>query len=417
MKYLQFDFDNKTLIIFITSIIWVINFRTTFKNIDSHMDSGSYISLKFDPLIILIKNILSCFFFVGLYIEIKLNKLTEKKEEEIIKSKKGSIIIFQIRQTKTQDDDFFDVFLFNQLNNSKEKIIFGLKISLIIIIIYFIEEIYFIIANNHILDRLICPIRNLGILLTLLIFSPLLIKKTWELYRHQFMPLIIIFILSISIIIFNIINVPRFSKIFNFNFLIYLFSFILMGLEMVLIKYLVDNQIINIFLILGIKGVIGTICFIIINICVNKFDFFMFFDKILQFEYEEMYEPFDICPKILYIISLLVLQYLKIIVINRFTENHLLSVVMITDIIYFPFYMIERFWVQKFSISTYSTFCINSSLGFINTLLMLIFNEILECKFWDLDKNLKKNINKRQINELSNMSLPISPRNSAISVS
>ena len=27
---------------------------------------------------------------------------------------------------------------------------------------------------------------------------------------------------------------------------------------------------------------------------------------------------------------------------------------------------------------------------------MLIFNEILECKFWGLDKGLKRNINKRK---------------------
>ena len=49
MKYIQFDYDNKILLIFITSLIWAINFRTTFKSIDSHIDSGSYTSLKVDP--------------------------------------------------------------------------------------------------------------------------------------------------------------------------------------------------------------------------------------------------------------------------------------------------------------------------------------------------------------------------------
>ena len=169
-----------------------------------------------------------------------------------------------------------------------------------------------------------------------------------------------------------------------------------MGLEMVLIKYLVDEQFINIFLILGIKGIIGTLVFTIINLIYNKVDFFTLFDKILFFEYDEMYEVFDFTPKIIYIISLTILQYLKIFVINKFTENHLLSVVMITDLIYFPFYCIERFQIQKFGISNYSSFCLNSLLGIINTLLMLIFNEILECKFWGLDTNLKKNINNRQ---------------------
>ena len=113
-----------------------------------------------------------------------------------------------------------------------------------------------------------------------------------------------------------------------------------------------------------------------------------------------MNDDFEIGPKICYVSSLLILQYLKFFIINRFTESHLLSVVMITDIIFFPPYCIERFFVQKFPISTKSTFFINGILGFINTFLMLIFNEILECKFWGLDTNLKKNINKRQAEEL-----------------
>ena len=52
-------------------------------------------------------------------------------------------------------------------------------------------------------------------------------------------------------------NSSKIQKIFNINFLLYLFSFVLMGLEIVLLKYLVDSQFINIFLLLGIKGVIG----------------------------------------------------------------------------------------------------------------------------------------------------------------
>ena len=31
--------------------------------------------------------------------------------------------------------------------------------------------------------------------------------------------------------------------------------------------------------------------------------------------------------------------------------------------------------------------------------MMLMFNEILECKFWRLNINLEKNINKRQIED------------------
>ena len=88
MALFQFDIDNKTLIIFITSIIWAINFRSTFKNIDAHMDSGSYLSLKFENNLILVKNLLSCLFFIGFYYEIKLNKLNPKNEKKLLKHKK-----------------------------------------------------------------------------------------------------------------------------------------------------------------------------------------------------------------------------------------------------------------------------------------------------------------------------------------
>ena len=191
-------------------------------------------------------------------------------------------------------------------------------------------------------------------------------------------------------------RVDRFQKVFNINdLLIYLIVFLLMGLEMVLIKYLIDIKFISIFLILGVKGLIGTIIFIFINAFYNKEQFFDFIDDIIIFEYEDMKETFSIGAKILYLSSLLILQYLIMVVINHFSESHILSVVMIADIIYFPFYCIERFAIEDFGISTIKTFYLNIILGFINSILMLIFNEILECKFWGLDLNIKKNIKKR----------------------
>ena len=100
-----------------------------------------------------------------------------------------------------------------------------------------------------------------------------------------------------------------------------------------------------------------------------------------------------------YIITLCFLQYLKIEVINRFSEIFLLSTLMITDIIYFPLYCIERFAVQQFKISTFDTFILNSFIGVINLIMMLIFNEILELNFCGLNKHLRKNIINREENE------------------
>ena len=120
-------------------------------------------------------------------------------------------------------------------------------------------------------------------------------------------------------------------------------------------------------------------------------------------------DDFNISLKIIYIklISLLVLEYLKLFTINEFTESHFLSVSMITDVFYFIFYLIEKFVIYKFPITTSITFFINIILGFINTILLLIFNEIIELKVFGIEKNLNKNINKRQNEEMSLIELQI----------
>ena len=76
---------------------------------------------------------------------------------------------------------------------------------------------------------------------------------------------------------------------------------------------------------------------------------------------------------------------------------------MITDIFYFPLYCIERFSVQNFKISTVDTFYINVLIGVINTILMLIFNEILELNFCECNKYTRKNIIRRESQDILNL--------------
>ena len=124
---------------------------------------------------------------------------------------------------------------------------------------------------------------------------------------------------------------------------------------------------------------------------------------LLSYQYDLEIEQFNLTFKSFYVITYIILQYLKIIVVTKFNEIHFLSTVMITDIIFFPFYCIERFVVQRFNISTVDTFFINVFIGMINTILMLIFNEILELNFCELNKYLKKNIIKRVAQENINL--------------
>ena len=168
-----------------------------------------------------------------------------------------------------------------------------------------------------------------------------------------------------------------------------------MGLEVVITKHLIDKEFISIFLILGIKGIIGTIVFTGINIALSKREFYDILDNILTFEYDDMLDEFEIIYKILYIVTFVVLEWLKIFIISKFGEYHFQMVLMMVDLIYFPFYCIERFAIQQFSVFMTELLLLNSIVCIINTFFMLIFNEILECNFWGLNKDLKKNINKR----------------------
>ena len=246
---------NKTLIIIITSLVFTINFRTTFKNIDAHMDLGSYSSLKFDPILILIKNFLCCFHMAIFFYSVKLNKsqINGETEKVLVSTKKGNVILMEYEDIK-KDKKLFDLFsLSHKLETRREKVLFCLKIFFIILIIYLIEEIFFIFANNHILDRLNVCIRNIGVLIPAFILSSLLTKTDWHINKHQLYPSIIIIALSLFMIFFNYFSIVRFEKIYNIKLLYYLIIFMLTGVELVLIKYLIDIEFISIFLILGLK--------------------------------------------------------------------------------------------------------------------------------------------------------------------
>ena len=206
--------------------------------------------------------------------------------------------------------------------------------------------------------------------------------------------------ISIGIVIFNYSDVDRFMKKFSgINMIVYITIFFCMGIEMIFIKILCDIEYLSIYLILGLKGIIGSIISLILYLEFTQEEFFDIFDKNFNFEYEFLNESFPIYYKILYILSLVILEYFKIYTVNQFTENHILSCLMITDIIYFPLYCVERFAIQGFIISTPRSFWPNIIVGIINCFLMLIFNEILECNFWGLNTNLKVNINHRQIED------------------
>ena len=216
MGLFKLHYENKTNLIIITAILWVINFRSTFKNIYLHMGLGSFAVLRLDPILILIKNIICSLFILVFILELKINKSSSSSGSEsfLVQIQKDNQLILELKKIKKKDKNYLlnTVNKSHNLSNWKLKILFWMKIFLIICIIYFSEELYFCISNNHILDRVIVPIRNFGILISLSIFSPLLIKKSCKLYKHQYIPFIIIFIISILIVFYNFRDRERFKK-------------------------------------------------------------------------------------------------------------------------------------------------------------------------------------------------------------
>ena len=408
MGLIRFNFENKTFIIFLTSIVLGINFRSSFKNVDLYMDLGDYPSPKFNPRLFLAKNIISSFFLLLFYRQSKLNISVFKNEKKIVKTKIDDLIIME-EKDEILEEGFFDLlFRSHRLLTKKQKIIFILKHLLIISIIYFIEETYFIIANNHVMDRISCAMRNLSIFMSLVIFYPLIFRKCYAFYRHQVIPLIINLGFSLILILINLFRIERFWVIFNTrNLIIYFSLFGLLGLEMILIKYLIDQQFLSTLMVLGIKGLIGTFVFSIINIFYNKREFFQLLDNIIKFEYEDMYEEFPFRYSLFYALSLLIFQYLKFYTISELSETHYSCALMITDIGFFIPFNIERLFIQGFDFDMNSfqylkLLIINIVIGSFGVFLILLICEIIECDCYNFNKYTKKNIKKRQLLETLN---------------
>ena len=407
MAICKLDLNNQVILIIITSIVKGLNFRSSFNNINYHMDCGNFISITYDPLLFLIKNIISILFLLAYFIELKINQKIRdiEKRKSITEKIEEKNTLSTGNKDEENLDDIESIIVTNKLDEKKDKFVVVVKVIFSIIFMYAFEEIGFIVINNHVLDRLICSIRILFALVGILVLSAIIyhskinkmqINNFFLFKKHQVIPLIIICILSVFLIVYNALKINRFKVVYNINLLYYIICCVSLGLELTLTKYLLESLYINKFLILGLKGILGTIAFIIIYVKVDKVEFFNFFDRILSFQYTLNLEDFHIIFKIIYVLTLVIFQYLKICVIDKFGEMHFISSIMITDILYFPLYCIERFAIQRFIVSTKDTFIINIIIYVINAILMLIFNEILELNFCGLNTYLRKNIIKRE---------------------
>lgn len=403
MALIKFNWEKKMNLLYVLSIVWGINFRLTFKEIGEHMDF--FYSFKNNCSIILVKNICCTLFLFAFILEYKRSEPeVEIKTDFKIKEKKteGKIIIERVESCESlfgEKRNYISLIEKTGVEKPHQKVLFFIKTFFLIIISYSAEEAYFLFANNHILDRITISFRNTSFVFSLILFSYAFFSNKMRLYQHQIIPLTIIIIFNIVLIFVICFFVPRVKDIFDaYNLFFFILIFIFLGLETVANKYLIDQQFISIYLILFLKGLIGTIVFCIIKYVFKKDNVVV--DNVIK-ETLVIVE-FDVIQKISYIISFVGLQLLKLLVIKNYNVFHLFFSIIILDILYFPFYVIERLLLphhNKLKINNKLSFSLHSSVAFISVPLMLVFIEVLELNFLGLNTNIKKNIDQRIVED------------------
>ena len=180
MSLCKLHLDNRTLIIIITALIMSINFRSAYHYVNYHMDIGNFYSLSYDPLLLLIKNFISTFFLLAYFIELRIIKSINTDIENkklIIENIEGKCNVNDECEEDENENEkekigvIDSMVLYKNFDEKNDKYLVIIKSTILIIIIYVCEDITFITINNHILDRLICPIRNAFALLAILILS------------------------------------------------------------------------------------------------------------------------------------------------------------------------------------------------------------------------------------------------------
>ena len=231
---------------------------------------------------------------------------------------------------------------------------------------------------------------NFIYLILIPLFSKYILKE--NIYKHQIFSLII----SIFPAIFIFISTLLESNNSEILFLPYqITTAIIYSLIIVLIKFLMDKYYISPYKILLFIGVGSTILNIIINII---YSLIVFKDLLI------ITQSFNFPNPLLfsfYIIMILVIgffyQILMCLAIFYFPP----SLIIITDIIFFMIYflMIEGKFGNLNDFKGYFEL-----FGYIIILIfVLIYNEIIICNFWGLNKDTKKYILERQREESNSL--------------
>ena len=131
MKIFHIHFDHEIYMVLIASFLWALNFRATFKNNSDSMGLGSCWVLRFDPILILIKNIICIFYFIVFIYEIKVSKAKSNMQQVLSQKQEGNQIIVEVTEQKKEGETILTaVEKAKNLDKLHIKILFWIKIFL-----------------------------------------------------------------------------------------------------------------------------------------------------------------------------------------------------------------------------------------------------------------------------------------------
>ena len=379
-----FNYEKKTNLIIFLSISWILCFRCSVPKIFYYMDI--YESLRNDTSLLFIKNLIGIFFFAIYSIEKERAKLTERIDSEQIEKHENGQLVIETRVSKVKRKSIKDLIALNKIKSY--------FIILKIILTYFAEESYFIVDNNHIFDREVISYRNFLLMMSISFFSHLLIKNNSSVYIHQIIPIsLILFGNLVAIIVFQGFHVGTFSYQFK-KLSNYVNLYISLGLEFVLEKILLDSDCINIFLLLGTKSLLGTIYFFIIRFVFNR-------RRIIYADTVTC----SLVQKFLYVFFLLLVEFLKLLVIQNFSPLHIFCSMQLGDLLYFIYYTFERTKIYGLEIPSIIFYYIQGFFAFCSFILTLIFSEILILNFCKMNENTKMAIRERSQSDMEGIGI------------
>ena len=331
------------------------------------------VSIKNVPLIILINNGSNIFFGIPAYFIRKANSKKIIKEKEVV------------------NDNNKIEYLYNPpMKESNVKNVIILFFVILLDYIYISSLVIFQIKNNG--QNVLVFNENLKFLILFFLFLICRIFDKKLFYRHQYISLIIILLSGFMRYFASIFNDENVSNNFEFSFLILtiLFPFI-DSIFFYSIQKFIKNKYYSPFSIMFLIGCIHSIISIILLIS--------FYDPkkensddlkdllTTRVNAKEFYIPLFIIFSFLYAYEF----FAKIITINSFGVFHCILLIYFGDLISSLF-------------DIFSNFILNNMITALITFLIeifgcLVFVEIIELNFCRLNKNIKKNIAKRSIEE------------------